>query len=327
MLPATVGVGNDDRPRAGALGHRASNVLCRRRRRGITRRDVPLDGEQAGLVGRREALRRTGAEGEPEQVRRRGNSLERRAMRQRTLVGREFRPRLGIDRIGGDDLALQVGAGQPACIAVGEAVGAELEQRVGEQLARARRMRGHPAAAHEQCRLHTLTAQHIDDGAVVTGQFLRLLAKVEGEGDEFLRARRQLDPADNTVQVLRHRRQRRPDARRDVQDGWPLQLDPQALSRVAGQGLGGEARRLQSPPRIGRDARGGGGGGQRAGEEDATNHNSKHWTRMQRCQGEVERDQQVSFVQLTQLGPGLASRHQYSRIPCSTSLYNFNDSR
>ena len=62
----------------------------------------------------------------------------------------------------------------------------DFEQRIGHQLLRALAMREHPLAAHEERGLDPVVAQKIDDAALIAGDFERLLAKIEGEGDELL---------------------------------------------------------------------------------------------------------------------------------------------
>jgi hypothetical protein len=55
-------------------------------------------------------------------------------------------------------------------------------------------VREHPFATHEEGRLHAVSAQNIDDTALITGDLGGLLAHVERERDELLTCR-QLDPA------------------------------------------------------------------------------------------------------------------------------------
>src|SRR5262249_59078562 len=61
---------------------------------------------------------------------------------------------------------------------------------------RAFAVREHPLAAHEERGLDAVRAQKIDDAALIAGDFGRLLAKIEREGDELLVAD-QLDAADD----------------------------------------------------------------------------------------------------------------------------------
>src|SRR5262249_7317433 len=58
--------------------------------------------------------------------------------------------------------------------------------------------REHPLAAHEERGLDAVRAQKIDDATLIAGDFGRLLAKIECEGDELLIAC-QRDAADDVA--------------------------------------------------------------------------------------------------------------------------------
>src|SRR5512144_963115 len=88
-----------------------------------------------------------------------------------------------------------------------QAMAADLEQRIGDQLLRALRMRPHPFAAGEEGRLDALRAQEIDDAPVIAGHIAVLLAKVEGERDQLL-VGWQLDAADRSAERRRDWRRR-----------------------------------------------------------------------------------------------------------------------
>src|SRR5262249_21407386 len=74
----------------------------------------------------------------------------------------------------------------------------DFEQRIGHQLLRAFAVREHPLAAHEKRGLDAVRAQKIDDATLIAGDFGRLLAKIECEGDELLVAG-QRDAADDAA--------------------------------------------------------------------------------------------------------------------------------
>ena len=59
-------------------------------------------------------------------------------------------------------------------------------------------VREHPLAAHEERGLDAVLAQKIDDATLIAGDFGRLLAKIECEGDKLLVAS-QLDAADGAA--------------------------------------------------------------------------------------------------------------------------------
>jgi hypothetical protein len=82
-------------------------------------------------------------------------------------------------------------------IPVSPSVVCHFEQRIGHELLRAPAVREHPLAAHEERGLDAVLAQKIDDAALVAGDFRRLLAKVEREGDKLFVAS-QLDAADGS---------------------------------------------------------------------------------------------------------------------------------
>ena len=79
----------------------------------------------------------------------------------------------------------------------------DLEQRIDHELLGAVPVREHPFSADEERRLDRVLAQEVDDVALVTGNFERLLAEIEGERDEFL-AGGQFDAPDRAA--LRDRR-------------------------------------------------------------------------------------------------------------------------
>ena len=89
-----------------------------------------------------------------------------------------------------------------------QAMTADLEQRIGDQLLRALGMGLHPFAAGEEGRLDALHAQKIDHAAVIPRHIAVLLAEIEGERDQLL-SRRQLDAADRTAKLWRNRRRGR----------------------------------------------------------------------------------------------------------------------
>ena len=61
-----------------------------------------------------------------------------------------------------------------------QAMAADLEQRIGDQLLRALGMGLHPFAAGEERRLDALRAQEIDHAAVIARHIAVLLAEIEG---------------------------------------------------------------------------------------------------------------------------------------------------
>lgn len=83
-----------------------------------------------------------------------------------------------------------------------QAMAADLEQRIGDQLLGALGMRLHPFAAGEECRLDPLRAQEIDNAAVIAGHVPVLLAEIEGERDQLL-VRRKRDAPDRAAQLRR----------------------------------------------------------------------------------------------------------------------------
>ncbi len=79
-----------------------------------------------------------------------------------------------------------------------QAVAADLEQGIGDQLRRALGMGLHPLAAGKEGRLHAFGAEQIDDAAVIARDIAALLAEIEGEGDQLL-VRRQRDALDQAA--------------------------------------------------------------------------------------------------------------------------------
>jgi hypothetical protein len=130
-----------------------------------------------------------------------------------------------------------------------EAVGAEFEQRVGHQLRGAGRVRSHPAAAHEQRRLHLLASEDVDDRAVVTSKLLRLLAEIQRQGDQLAAAGRQVDTADRAAQRSANGRQERGRSSHP-EHCRTSQAHRLAFTRVRGEGRLWEACGLQIGTRF-----------------------------------------------------------------------------
>ena len=83
------------------------------------------------------------------------------------LSGEKALARLEIGRLGQHDLILQGIAAQPRHVEMAQAVAADLEVRIGDQLRRAFLMGLHPFAAGEEGGLHPLRAEQIDDAPVI----------------------------------------------------------------------------------------------------------------------------------------------------------------
>jgi len=86
-----------------------------------------------------------------------------------------------------------------------QTVAADLEVRIGKQLRRTLFVGLHPFAAGEERGLHPLSAEEIDDAAVIARNAAVGLAKIKGQRDQLL-ARGKLDASDRAAQILRHRR-------------------------------------------------------------------------------------------------------------------------
>ena len=102
------------------------------------------------------------------------------------LARGERGPGASIGGFGQGDLLgerLLLGVGQ---VEMPQAMAADLEQRIGDQLLRALGMGLHPFAAGEECRLDALRAQEIDHAAVIPRHITVLLAEIEGQRDQLL---------------------------------------------------------------------------------------------------------------------------------------------
>ena len=101
------------------------------------------------------------------------------------LPGEEVLARAEVSRLGQHDLIFQGVAAQPRHVEMAQAMVADLEVRIGNQLRGALFMRLHPFAAGEERGLDPLRAEEIDDAPVITRDVAVGLAEIEGEGDEL----------------------------------------------------------------------------------------------------------------------------------------------
>ena len=131
----------------------------------IASHEIPLHGDEPCVGRRRERLVVASAVRETEQ---RQPFLWLLWRAGEALAGGERGPGASIGGLGQDDLLAErlfLGVGQ---VEMPQAMAADLEQWIGDQLLRAFGMGLHPFAAGEECRLYALRAQGIDDAAVIT---------------------------------------------------------------------------------------------------------------------------------------------------------------
>jgi hypothetical protein len=107
-------------------------------------------------------------------------------------------PRLPIGRLGQQDLLAERGLARAREIEMAQAMAADLEIRIGDQLLGALLVGLHPLAAGEERGLDALRAQQIDDAPVIAGDVAVGLAEIEGKSDQLL-VGRQADAPDRAA--------------------------------------------------------------------------------------------------------------------------------
>jgi hypothetical protein len=147
-----------------------------------------MDGLQRAIIA--------GAVGKAKKCEARRNAAHRIGRGRDALPSRQACAARLVGALRPEDLVGEALTLKAAQIAMGLGMVADLKQRIGDQLMRALLVRAQPFATGEKGGLDALLAQVVDDGPVVARDLSRLLAQIEGQGDE-LAIGGELDAADH----------------------------------------------------------------------------------------------------------------------------------